>query len=386
MTQPHPPAAEHWPFRTRLLAPMLRRLRFPPLPPNPKTSKWYRITPPRAVSASGDVYHGSLRIGTENKLIIMFHGGGVSWNEHMAARPVSLYRKPSEPSFYASEADLIADLATSHGIGSRKKANPFRDWSMISLSYSSGDFHIGTGDFPYTTTDGGPDILHHHGYTNYRAVMQEAMKFVGSPDQLVVTGFSAGGFGTALLTDDIMRLFPDCMDVTSCVDGGFMLYDGWRHAAESVWCAPTTITDRLVSSNITLDALRALHNDHGDRVRIQFVSSTRDVALCEYWSYVDSGVMRADVWAGDAFQADLAVMCRELQTSIPGVGLFIYDTPAAEPRKQQTDARLTRHCIINSAQAEKVRIEGVTPLEWLWNGAQGHSTTVGLRLLDPPKA
>jgi hypothetical protein len=79
-------------------------------------------------------------------------------------------------------------------------------------------------------------------------------------------------------------------------------------------------------------------------------------------------------------------MCRELQTSIPGVGLFIYDTPAAEPRKQQTDARLTRHCIINSAQAEKVRIEGVTPLEWLWNGAQGHSTTVGLRLLDPPKA
>lgn len=50
--------------------------------------------------------------------------------------------------------------------------------------------------------------------------MQEAMKFAGLPDQLVVTAFSAGGFGTAPLTDDIMRLFPGCKDVTSCMDGG----------------------------------------------------------------------------------------------------------------------------------------------------------------------
>jgi hypothetical protein len=99
-----------------------------------------------------------------------------------------------------------------------------------------------------------------------------------------------------------------------------MLYDGWRHAAESVWRALSTIKNRLLSSNITLDALRALHNDRRCR---------RD--------------------------------CRELQRSTPGVGLFIDDTPAARPRKQHADARLTRHGITNSTQAERVRIEGVTP-------------------------
>lgn len=383
--QPGPlrPDVKNAPLRTRLLIPLLRLLRFPALPARPKTGKWYRITPAGTVSANGDVYHGSVRIGSENKLIIMFHGGGVSWNEHMAAHPASIYRKPTKPDFYASESDLIADLATKHGIGSRTKDNPFRNWSMISLSYSSGDFHTGTADFPYTDSDGTQRVLHHHGYINYRAVMREAMEHVGcSPDQIVVTGFSAGGFGAALLTDDIMGQFPDCRDITCCVDGGFMLYDGWHTAAKEVWGAPPDITARIHSDNITLDALQALDRDHRDRARILFVSSTRDYALAEYWTYVESGEMHADRETGDAFQRDLLRMCRQLRDTIPGVGIFIYDTPVSPRLKEQAAAGLTQHCIINAGQAEKVTIEGRTPLDWLWDAVSGRPSTVGLSLLE----
>lgn len=377
------PTSKDAPLVTKILAPLLRARQFPPLPASPRSGKWYRIAPPGAVSANGDVYHGSVRVGSENKVIVMFHGGGVSWNEYMAARPVSIYRKSMKPNFYASESDLIADLVTTHGIGSRRRDNPFRDWSMISISYSSGDFHTGTADFPYTDTCGEQQVLHHHGYSNYRAVMRTAIDAIGTqPEQIVVTGFSAGGFGAALLTDDIMTHFPDCGDVTCCVDGGFMLYDGWRDAASAVWGAPSEIVERLHSDNITLDALTALHRDHRESVRILFISSTRDHALAEYGPYVAHGVMRADRASGDAFQRDLAAMCRTLRADVPDAGIYIYDSPAPANLKDATAAGLTRHCIINSRQADKLRVEGKTPLGWLWEAVNGLPTTIGLSLLD----
>ncbi|QKJ18911.1 pectin acetylesterase-family hydrolase [Microbacterium hominis] len=375
------------PLATKILAPLLRARQFPALPASPRSGKWYRIAPPGAVSANGDVYHGSVRIGSENKLIIMFHGGGVSWNEYMAAHPASMYRKPTKPNFYASESDLIADLVTTHGVGSRRNDNPFRDWSMISISYSSGDFHTGTADFPYTDASGEQQILHHHGYSNYRAVMSTAIEAIGAqPEQIVVTGFSAGGFGAALLTDDVMTQFPNCSDVTCCVDGGFMLYDGWRDAASTVWGAPSDIVERLHSENITLDALTALHRDHPHSARVLFISSTRDHALAEYWPFVAEGVMRADRASGDAFQRDLAVMCRQLQAAIPDTGIFIYDTPVPANLKDARAADLTQHCIISSRQADKVRVEGKTPLGWLWDAVNGHPATIGLSLLDDAPA
>lgn len=171
-------------IKTRLLIAILKALRFPVVPQNPKIGKWYRIPLPDCVAGDGKEYHGSFRIGTENKLMVMFHGGGVSWNAYMAARPNSLYTQPDTINFYGTDSDPIADLATGHGISSNKKSNPFRDWSIISVPYSSGDFHCGTNDFPYLSVDGTPSILYHHGYTNYRAVMAQAMQYIDpSPEQ-----------------------------------------------------------------------------------------------------------------------------------------------------------------------------------------------------------
>lgn len=377
------PDLRNAPLRTRVFAGLVRPLQFPSLPDRPTRGKWYRISPEGAVSANGEPYHGSIRVGSENKLIVMFHGGGVSWNEDMAARPSTLYAKPSGSTFYASDSALVADLVTAHGVGSRKKSNPFRDWNMVSLSYNTGDFHVGTADYPYTALDGDERVLHHHGYVNYRAVMREAMKLVGdTPDQILVTGFSAGGFATALLTDDIMSLFPGCPDVTCCVDGAYLPYEGWREAAEQVWGAPPEISARLHSEDIILDCLQALEKDHGERLQTLFVSSTRDAALSEFWNYVKSGRHVADRAAALGFQRDLKAMTERLRESVPRVGLYIYDTPVAGSTKAKRDAGLTVHCIINSGLADKVRVDGITPLQWLWDAVSGRPRQIGLALLE----
>jgi len=350
------------------------------MPEHPQKGKWYRIPLTDCVAANDMEFHTGVRIGTENKLIILFYGGGISWNEFMAARPNSIYGNPDKISFYASDADLIADLTARIGIHplSNKESNPFRNWSMITIPYSSGDFHCGTGDFSYTALDGTKQVLHHHGYKNYRAALQEALKYIDcNPDQILVTGFSAGGFGTALLTDDVMRTFPNCKNVTSYVDSGFMLYPGWHQAARDVWNAPEEITARLHSDNITLDCLQALKRDHGDRVKIAFSCSVRDAALSEYVNYVEKDQLYADQESGVKFQKYLTAMCQALQNSIPGISLFLFDTPEAGEDKQK--AHLTKHCVMGS---DKISSEGITAAQWLWDTVCGNPKQVGLSLLE----
>lgn len=368
-------------IKTRLLVGVLKMTQFPQIPSEPKAGKWYGIPLKGCVSSDGKEVHAGFRKGNENKLVILLFGGGVSWNEFMAARPNSVYGNPDKISFYAcGDGGLVADLAARIGIHtlSKKESNPFRNWNMLAIPYTTGDFHCGTGDFSYTALDGTKRVLHHHGYTNYRTALREAMNHMGNdPEQILVTGFSAGGFGTALLTDDVMRTFPNCSDVTSYVDSGFMIYPGWPEVARNVWKAPKEIAERIHSDNITLDCLQALKQDHGDRVKIAFSCSTRDAALSEYINYVEKDQLYADKESGVKFQKELKQMCDALQQAIPNIALFIFDTPDENAAKKAEG--LTKHCI---GAADKMVVEGITAAQWLWDAVCGDPKQIGLSLLD----
>ena len=51
----------------------------------------------------------------------------------------------------------------------------------------------------YTDTDGKEKILYHNGYVNYTETMKKVMEQAGinDADTVLVTGYSAGGFGPA---------------------------------------------------------------------------------------------------------------------------------------------------------------------------------------------
>ena len=368
-------------IKTRLLVGLLKMTQFPQIPSEPKAGKWYGIPLKGCDSSDGKEAQSGFRKGTENKLVILLFGGGVSWNEFMAARPNSVYGNPDKISFYAcGDGGLVADLAARIGIHtlSKKESNPFRNWNMLAIPYTTGDFHCGTGDFPYTALDGSKQVLHHHGYTNYRAALQETMRHIGhNPEQILVTGFSAGGFGTALLRDDVMRTFPNCSDVTSYVDSGFMIYPGWPEVARNIWKAPKEIAERIHSDNITLDCLQALKQDHGERVKIAFSCSTRDAALSEYINYVEKDQLYADKESGIQFQKELKQMCDELQQAIPNIALYIFDTPDENAAKKAEG--LTKHCI---GAADKMVVEGITAAQWLCDAVCGNPRQIGLSLLD----
>lgn len=70
--------------------------------------------------------------------------------------------------------------------------------------------------------------------------------FIQMPEALVISGSSAGGFATSLLSDDIItNYFPDTENITACVDSSLLYYDGWRETAVNIWKAPEEISGKL---------------------------------------------------------------------------------------------------------------------------------------------
>jgi len=332
---------------------------FPKLEGEPEIGKWYDVPVENAFSSDGSEWHGIFRKGTENKVVVYFFGGGVS---------ITPETSEGGKEFYATTM-LAQDFVAQGGIGSNDDHNPFKDWSFIVIPYATGDFHAGTGIYE------GKKKVYHTGYNNYSAFIEKIKPYVGEPDTLLVTGFSAGGFATSLLADDVIDRFPSAGNVTVCVDSSLLLYDGWHDTAVDLWKSPSEISDRLTSNNIVLDSLTALYEKRGDSVKILFDCSYRDDTLMQYQSYIDTGKMDKTKELGDNFQQDLKEMVFALQANIPNVGIYIWNNG------EDADTHNTQHTIISSNVFDKLGNDRSVG-EWMFDAVNGDVRTYGLELLD----
>ena len=349
------------------------------LPEKPEKNTWYVYRPEGCVCSEGSPYYSILKLGTANKLMVMLCGGGVALDAYSAARPNKIAAEEGKVTFYNPSAALIGYFYGKSGIASAEREdNPFHDWSVVVVQYASGDFHCGTNDFAYDDEELGKGVCYHHGYTNYRAMVEKMKELVPAPEKILVTGFSAGGFGTSLLTDDVMRLFPDCGDVTALVDSATFSFSGWHETAEKQWKAPKEICDRLVSDDLVLDCLLDLHKTWGDRVKIAFTSTYRDALLSQCRNYTDGKGMIFDKEGGDHFQAVLKHLVETLRTEVPDASVYLFDKPHNEVKV----GNLTEHTIIATDWVLEYSYEGHKFIDWLCDVISGRPSLVGLELLN----
>lgn len=352
---------------------------------NPEDGEWYRVTPEGCVGAFGDSIYGTLKRGSENNLIVCFCGGGVAWDEYMAARPFSENHRVEEGGYYSDTCAMIIDALSRAGIGSNCKENPFRNWNMIIIPYCTGDFHVGTGDFPVRDLDGKNRNVHFHGYTNYHAIVEKARKYLDcTPDKLIVTGFSAGAFAVSMLTDDVMNQFPEAKKTYSLLDSALLLHPDWKSIAENVWQTPKMISGCLETENIVLDSLLALKKKRKDKVQILYLSSVRDVALATYVG--GEGIHRnrpATKEMCDTFQDELKKFKEMLQKADPEVGFYFFDMPAVQMEQEgSASSGATQHTILMSSSVYKIYVEGKTVLDWLQDAVSGEVSHIGVNLLS----
>ncbi len=354
-------------------------LRYPKLPSDPKIDKWYRLETADMKDSEGGKYHALFKKGSENKVMVYFAGGGVSINED-TAKYDTYNTKMVWP-------DMLANVTMNMGgLASEGEDIPFSDWTMILFPYATGDFHVGTGEFTYKDLDGREKTLYHNGFTNFTSAMDLALEKAGiaDADTVVVTGYSAGGWGASLLAKDVFtNYFPNAKSKTVLVDSSVALYDGWKDVATNVWQAPDHITERIKTDNLTLDSLTALYEDYGDDVNILFDCSTRDGDLATVQRYFNNLVIDADGEMpvedtdGDYFQSMLKEFVTQLKAQTNAY-VFIFDGYTWYDRPYD----LTSHTIIATPIVwMKLNNTDKSIAEWLIDTISGIHADYGIDLL-----
>ena len=352
----------------------------PQLSGKPEVGKWYTVNVDDTVSSDGSKWQGYFRKGSENKVLLYFYGGGFSVNDYTAARSMDVKGGFYNPRM-GTGLNVMTYAIRKWGIGNSADDNMFKDWTFIGVPYCNGDFHAGTGEKEYTALDGSTRTIYYHGYTNYRRLIEKIFNYIdSSPDQLVIAGSSAGGFGAAILADDAIERFNNPKDVAVLVDSSLLINDHWHDIMVNEWHTPKAFSDAVTSDNITLDSLAALRNKR-DNVKILFDCSVRDYNLSMAQRFFDEGSqqgmpLKIGKAEGDRFQQILKQMVSDMQEQIPGCGIYIWD------EESQADGHLTVHTAAGTKIFFDSKSRNPSMAQWLENAVNGKVESFGMELLD----
>ena len=138
------------------------------------------------ICSRGTPYVFFAKRGTVNKLVVYYQGGGACWNYGTCKLPT--YK------VYADPVDDNPNNAHSGFADLNDPRNPFRDWNSVMIPYCTGDIHWGDNAVDYELNG---DTLHieHRGAVNARVVEKWARDHFVLPDEVFVTGSSAGAYG-----------------------------------------------------------------------------------------------------------------------------------------------------------------------------------------------
>jgi hypothetical protein len=135
--------------------------------------------------------------GSRNTLVY-FEGGGACWDNFTCSFPIGT-GLPYQ--FFLPQVPPGTDPALMDGVFRDDAANPVKDWNAVYIPYCSGDIHIGSTSRQYFNA-GNPLLgglpsfsLQHRGFDNFMSVLAWMKDSGAQPQQILVTGSSAGGYG-----------------------------------------------------------------------------------------------------------------------------------------------------------------------------------------------
>ncbi len=127
---------------------------------------------------NGNQYIVSLHRGDPKKVILYLEGGGACWSYD------TCYKTPMAKSS-ANPPEIGGFLDTSN------PKNPFKDYSIVYASYCDGSVWSGDNDISYNGV-----MTYFHGFANLSAAVTLMKENFINPDKILISGSSAGGYGT----------------------------------------------------------------------------------------------------------------------------------------------------------------------------------------------
>ncbi len=162
---------------------------------------FYDQTPQDAICLDGGQYQVEVHHGTSNKVMLVLEGGGACWNYDTCwGHPIGV-KVTADPYPAAGFLDFS------------NPANPFADWNVVYAPYCDGSVFAGDNIVDYQN---GAMSHHtfHHGQQNLSAAVTLMRSLFPNPDQIVVSGYSAGGYGTFTGYGVTRVAYPDAQILT----------------------------------------------------------------------------------------------------------------------------------------------------------------------------
>lgn len=172
----------------------------------PQEDGWEEIFPGgETLCARGEPFAFFVNRGTSPNVMVDFIGGGACWDANTCSE---------EGATFVDSVDMIRNMYKQglKGVYDRKNTqNPMRDWTHIVIPYCTGDIHWGENDKVYTKADGESFTIHHRGATNAKAVFEWVKREVLAPKKLLMTGCSAGSYGSIYWTPHYRKHYPNAV-------------------------------------------------------------------------------------------------------------------------------------------------------------------------------
>lgn len=129
--------------------------------------------------------------GTSDNVLIFLNGGGACWDYSTCFVLNTAAHGPfGRDQFTLAQGRIAGSILDRNLAG-----NPFRDWSLVSVPYCTGDVHAGDNVVQYGDGNGTIRPYQHRGRANMTAFLTRLGATFKNPRKLVFSGSSAGGYG-----------------------------------------------------------------------------------------------------------------------------------------------------------------------------------------------
>ena len=326
-------------------------LAFSLLAPPSASAQWETVAPAGdTICSDGSPYRFFVHRGDPAKLLIEFEGGGACWSGSTCEAEVYNKRVISDP-------ELARQAGQLQGIYDRTNpANPIRDFTHVYIPYCTGDLHWGNATTTYTRSNGAPLSIQHKGAVNASTALNWAADNVAVPEQVVVAGCSAGGYGAALWSAKIARAYPGARLVqladsaAGVVPGGFFgsTLSSWN--VTSAWpdFIPDLALDRVDPMTLTLPKLYTSVATFFPTASFSQFNTRSDLVQTFFYSLAKGTLSATD---GVDWAARMVGNVEEISSANPNFRAYL--------------APGTEHCVINRASFYTQSVGGVRFSDWV---------------------
>jgi len=211
-------------------------------------------------------------------------------------------------------------------LNSKDSRNPFRDWNVLNIPYTTADFHIGNNEFPYKDSKGNNRVIYHNGEKNAEAAL-DVLKyyFPETPEVLLIAGQSAGGFGCVAHCPKIMRMYPNCDNVVVYSDGAHLHSPIWTNITANVWKSCPNLLAHIKSNDLIVDLLHYAQKHMPPHTLFLHSVSAWDATLVNFMHKMNHGEMAINQNSLNAFHETLINAVKKLKGEITNYSYYITD-------------------------------------------------------------